>query len=96
MKRIFEWDATKAESNYRKHGIQFSEAARVFDDPFAITEQDRIENGELRWQTIGAVAGCLMLLVAHTIRLDDSDTEIIRIISARKLERKERKRYEHG
>jgi hypothetical protein len=58
MDRYFEWDEHKAESNYRNHGIRFEEAARVFDDPLAISRQDRIENGEERWQTIGLVAGC--------------------------------------
>ena len=48
MERVFEWDKNKAESNYRKHGIRFEEAALVFDDPLAWSEQDRIENGEER------------------------------------------------
>jgi uncharacterized DUF497 family protein len=51
MERYFEWDDKKAEANHRKHGIRFEEAARVFDDPLAVTEQDRIENGEQRWRT---------------------------------------------
>jgi len=56
-------------------------------------EQDRIENGEERWQTIGVVDGIVMLLVAHTVREQD-DIEVIRIISARRADRKERRRYE--
>lgn len=48
----FELDNKKADSNYRKHGIRFEEAMQVFDDPFSILAQDRIENGELRWQAI--------------------------------------------
>lgn len=96
MERYFEWDEAKAESNYRKHGVRFEEAARVFDDPLAITRQDRIENGEERWQTIGLVAGCLLLMVAHTLRLEDEGSEVVRIISARRADRTERKRYEHG
>ena len=96
MERYFEWDDSKAESNYRKHGIRFEEAALVFDDPLAVSEQDRIENGEQRWQSIGTVGGCLLLLVAHTVRLEDGGIEIVRIISARRVDRKERKRYEHG
>lgn len=96
MDRYFEWDEHKAESNYRKHGIRFEEAALAFDDPLAITRQDRIENGEERWQTIGLVAGCLLLMVAHTLRLEDEGIEVVRIISARRVDRTERKRYEHG
>lgn len=96
MERYFEWDSKKAENNFRKHGIRFEEAARVFDDPFALSEQDRIENGEQRWQTIGMVGGCLLLLVAHTVRLEDEGIEVVRIVSARRVDRKERRRYEHG
>ncbi len=96
MNRYFEWDEKKAEINFRKHGIRFEEAARVFDDPFALSEQDRIENGEQRWQTIGMVGGCLLLLVAHTVRLEDEGIEVVRIVSARRVDRKERRRYEHG
>ena len=81
MDRCFEWDDKKAETNLQKHGIQFEEAALVFNDPLAVSQQDRIENGEQRWQTIGMVGVCLLLLVAHTVRFED---------------RKERRRYEHG
>ncbi len=67
----------------------------VFDDPYHLSVQDRYENGEFRWQTIGLVQGLLVILVAHTVRFE-SGGEIIRIISARKADRKERSRYEHG
>lgn len=73
--------------------MSFPIAARVFSDPYALVEQDRIENGEERWQTIGVVDGIVMLLVAHTVREQD-DIEVIRIISARRADRKERRRYE--
>jgi hypothetical protein len=89
----FEWDRNKAEANRKKHGVSFETACRVFTDPFALVEQDRIEGGEYRWQTLGMVEGCLLLLVAHTVR-DENGTEIIRIISARRASRKERRRYE--
>lgn len=96
MELYFEWDNKKSQSNFRKHGIRFEEAAWVFDDPLAVSVQDRIENGEYRWQTIGRVGGCLLLLVAHTMRDNKDGTEVIRIISARRAEPKERRRYEHG
>ena len=96
MERYFEWDDKKAEGNFRKHGIRFEEAVFVFDDPFAVSEQDRIENGERRWQTMGMAGGCLLLLVAHTVRFEDEGIEVIRVISARRVDRKERRRYEHG
>ena len=96
MERYFEWDEQKAEINLRKHGIRFEEAARVFDDPLAVTDQDRIENGEQRWQTVGMADGYLLLLVAHTVRFEDEGIEVVRIISARRVDRAERRRYEHG
>jgi len=96
MERYFEWDNGKNASNYRKHGIWFEEAASIFDDPFFTSEQDRIEGGEWRWQTIGMMGNFVLLLVAHTITVDMDGVEIIRIISARRANRKERKRYEYG
>jgi uncharacterized protein len=95
MERYYEWDTAKASSNLRKHGIAFEEAAAVFDDPFAMSELDRIEAGQERWQTLGISHGIVLLLVAHTVLLDDM-TETIRIISARRADRKERKRYEQS
>ena len=96
MQRYFEWDEQKAEINLRKHGIRFEDAARVFDDPLAVTDQDRIENSEQRWQTVGMADGYLLLLVAHTVRFEDEGIEVVRIISARRVDRAERRRYEHG
>jgi len=96
MKRRFEWDEAKALSNHRKHGVTFAEAALVFKDPFAILIQDRIENGQERWQTIGMSRNDLMLLVAHTLDSEGGNVEVVRIISARRLNKKERKQYEDG
>ena len=93
MKTRFEWDPAKAASNLRKHGVSFQTAVRVFTDPYALVEQDLIENGEERWQTIGVGEGVVMLMVAHTVD-EEGDIEVIRIISARRANRKERRRYE--
>jgi uncharacterized DUF497 family protein len=90
---LFEWDEAKNLSNQRKHHLNFEAAALVFNDPFALMLQDRIENGEERWQTIGRVGYTLVVLVAHTVRFEEH-REVIRIISARKADRSERKRYE--
>ncbi len=90
----FEWDATKANSNLRKHRVSFETAARVFADPFALVVQDRIENGEWRWQTLGLVEGHLLLLVAHTVGDDEDGREVIRILSARRADPREKKCYE--
>lgn len=92
---LFEWDSNKAEVNHRKHGITFEDATQVFDDEFALSEQDRVEGGESRWRTIGMVEGVVVLLVAHTVMEEEQD-EIIRIISARRATRKERNHYEQN
>jgi uncharacterized DUF497 family protein len=96
MKTRFEWDLSKSDSNLRKHRISFELATLAFADPFALIAQDRIENGEHRWQTLGLAGGYLLLLVAHTVRDDADGTEVIRIISARRADQKERKRYEQN
>lgn len=97
MKTRFEWDPVKAERNLRKHAVSFDIAAQVFRDPFCVSEPDRVEDGELRWQTIGMVGGMKLVLVAHTIEEEDTDgqvIEVIRLISARTANRRERLRYE--
>jgi uncharacterized DUF497 family protein len=91
----FEWDDAKARTNERKHGVRFEDAMLVFADPFALVEQDRIEGGELRWQTLGLVGGVALLLAAHTVSSSPGE-ETIRIISARKATRKERQRYDEN
>jgi uncharacterized protein len=93
----FEWDEAKNLSNQRKHGVSFEKASAVFLDPFYISVQDRIEDGESRWQAIGSVEGLLLLTVAHTVREEEaggSSVDVFRIISARRATRKERRRYE--
>jgi uncharacterized DUF497 family protein len=97
MTTRFEWDPDKAAANLRKHAIGFDIATRAFADPFALSHLTAIEGGELRWQTLGVVEGYLLLLVAHTIReeiVGGQPVEVIRIISARAADRKERERYE--
>ena len=88
----FEWDPRKAAENLLKHGVSFHEAATVFDDPLAITypDPDHSED-ESRWLTFGASAEGRLLVVAHT---EGGDT--IRIISARRAARNERKIHEEG
>ncbi len=61
---LFAWDEAKAES---KHGIDFDDAIEVFYDPRAVVEQDRVVDGEARWQTIGMIGEAAIVLVAHTI-----------------------------
>lgn len=93
----FEWDPAKSLSNRRKHGVSFEEAALVFRDPLYLSWKDRFQDGEERWQTLGRVEGLALLIVAHTIREEPDDgikIEVVRIISARRAEPKERRRYE--
>lgn len=89
----FVWDEGKARINQRKHGISFETAARVFEDPHAVSYADAIVDGEQRWHTIGLVGGIVILLVVHTVREQDGEEEI-RIISARKASRGERALYD--
>ena len=95
----FEWDEAKSLSNQRKHdGVSFEDACRVFRDPLHVSVQDRIESGEQRWQTVGAVEGFVILVVAHTVTEQDANggsVESIRIISARRATPRERRRYEN-
>ncbi len=90
----FEWDPEKARRNLAKHGIPFDVAIRVFDDPLAITELDRVIEGEERFRTIGRVGEMTILFVAHT--WIEADEIQVRIIPARKADRTERRAYEKG
>lgn len=89
---VIGWDPPKADANFEKHGVSFELARLAFADPFALLDQDRIEGGEYRWSTIGAVAPGKLLFVAHSIE-EEGDVEVIRIISARLADRREKKRY---
>ena len=91
--RYYAWDPSKAETNYRKHKVGFETALEAFDDPYALTEIDRVEGGEQWWRTLGMVGATAIVFVAHTEEDDDGD-EIVRIISARIATRLERRRYE--
>lgn len=88
----FEWDDDKAEANERKHGVSFTEAETVFADQLALTGYDPDHSDEEdRYITMGTSIDGRLLVVAHTDRNDR-----IRIISARKASRKERRDYEDG
>ena len=89
----FEWDADKAQRNLKKHGISFELASEAFRDPMALVVQDRFENDEFRWKTIGYLREVLLVLVAHTVSYE-LNSEVIRIISARRADKRERKAYE--
>lgn len=90
----FEWNKEKSLSNFQKHGVSFEEAKEVFDDPFHISKLDhRFDYFEERWITLGSTSKDNILVVANMF-FDGNGEEIIRIISARKANEKERKFYE--
>ena len=90
----FEWHEAKNTANQKKHGgIAFATAARVFDDPHVCFRKDRVVEGEQRWHAIGAVEKAL-LLVVHVYREEkENGEEIIRILSAREANSRERRVY---
>ena len=96
----YEWDASKNLLNQRKHGrISFELAALVFDDKNCLFGLDRVdESGEQRWHALGAVSLeqgiSAVLLVVHVYREDRDGEEIIRIVSARRANTHEFRRYQ--
>ena len=87
----FEWDGAQAARNWRDHGISFAMDREAFDDAFAIEWIDiRHAAGEQRLGMLGMVENRL-LFVVYTLR-----GERIRIISARKAEPQERRRYHNA
>ncbi len=90
----FEWDTKKAATNLKKHGISFEEAKSVFYDEFAVQFYDNEHSDdEDRFLMLGLSCESKILLVCHCER----DTgETIRIISARKATKNERKLYKGG
>jgi uncharacterized DUF497 family protein len=86
----FVWDPVKAETNRRKHGVSFDEAATVFGDPLAGIFPDPDHSiGEARFITISLSAAGRLLVIAHS-----EDRGTVRIISARPATTHERKAYE--
>lgn len=83
----FEWDSAKEQANRKKHGVDFSTAAKVFLDPYVIEFDDLDASGELRFNAIGLVED-RMLFVAYTMRGDK-----VRVISARGAEPHEKRKY---
>lgn len=87
----FEWDKRKARSNLRMHGVSFEEATAVFDDPLSITfvDSEHSTPAEERFTTMGQSKVGLTLTVVHSERANR-----VRIISARRSTRHERRLYE--
>ena len=88
----FEWDPDKSEINLSKHDVSFPEASTVFGDPLSLTNYDPDHSDdEDRYITIGESSNGQLLIVSHTDRDDQ-----IRIMSARRATRRERKASENG
>jgi uncharacterized DUF497 family protein len=84
----FEWDEEKNLANRRKHGISFEEASTIFDGP-VLSLDDEGHQGEVRERSYGLIGGVVVACVIHTDR-----DGVIRIISARKATKNERKLFD--
>ena len=92
MPLSFEWDESKAKANLAKHGVSFEEASTVFGDSLSLTIPDPAHSQvEDRSILLGQSHQRKLLVVVHTERGDN-----IRIISARRASRRERKSYEES
>ena len=90
MWRGFEWDLNKAEINLKKHGIAFEYATTIFDDYLSRTIRDPEHSyDEERFVTMGESSSSELLVVCHCDR-----EERVRIISARRAERYERRNHQ--
>jgi uncharacterized protein len=89
----YEWDSTKANGNFNKHGVSFEEAQTVFDNPLAMIFDDELHSSltEYREIIIGHSQNNRLLLVNFTER-----PQAIRIISARLTTQREREDYENN
>jgi uncharacterized DUF497 family protein len=88
----FEWDPRKARLNLRKHGVSFEEATTALRDPLSVTAEDPDHSSnEHRFVTFGVSSKGRLLKISHT-ELGES----IKIISARRMTKEERKIYEEG
>jgi uncharacterized DUF497 family protein len=83
-----EWDAVKRRANYAKHGLDFRDAAKVFQGITLTAEDDRQDYGEQRFISMGLLED-MVVVVGHTAR-----SEKTRIISMRKANQRERQTYE--
>jgi uncharacterized DUF497 family protein len=91
----FSWDEEKNRKNLRDHGIAFPAARPVFFDPYRITDEDSVVEGEQRWRTIGIAGDAAILLVVH-LEMDFEGDLYVRMISARGATPVERYEYEQN
>jgi len=90
----FSWDPDKARSNVERHGVSFEEAATTWLDPLAIERRDEGHSAqEERWLRIGTSLRGALLVVWSTERGEER-RPVIRLIGARRANRKERELHE--
>ena len=85
----FEWDEAKNIENIRKHKINFADVPKMFDSTMLIELDNRFDYGEERWLGIGFLGNSVAVVI-----WTERQSDIIRIISARKANRYERQRFE--
>jgi uncharacterized DUF497 family protein len=95
LRYTFEWDPIKAKGNLKKHRISFDRAAEIILDPLAVSilDEEHSEHEE-RWVSMGKDRRGSVLIVIHTFLEVAADECKIRIISARKANKRETKQYE--
>ena len=90
----FEWDSQKEAENIRKHGVSFEEAQTVFlDDQALLIDDPDHSDEEARFLLLGVSSRLRVLVVCHCYRESE---QVIRLISARKGDREERRQYKQG
>lgn len=95
----YEWDEEKNRLNRGKHGVSFEMAALVFEDECCLVHPDRVDKtGEQRWHAIGAARlssdSAVVLFVVHVYREEIDGEEVTRIISARRADKNDVRRYQ--
>ena len=88
----FEWDPRKAEANLRTHDVSFAEAVTVLEDDFALSREDPDAVEEPRFVTLGLSNLANLLVMVYAYR----EPDIIRVISAWKASKRQRRHYEKG
>ncbi len=87
----FEWDEQKKEANVRKHGFDFADAWEIFETPMLTAPDTREDYDEERWNGIGFLKECIVVIV-----FTERDDDAIRVISLRKAMKHERLEFEEA
>lgn len=96
MAYYLEWCEEKNNVNKKEHQISFETASILFKDPLKISIKGTSINNQTMWRTIGKIKNDVIIIVLCNVSIDEKDDEIIQILSARSVTKKEREKYEHG